>query len=126
MRIAYYALISAFASVTPLDASANNCRFYTQRQTYSGMLQTTESKVIGEWRIPCDGAFNASAGKGRLTLLAEDGGRWREVKKASRPSFRGCLPGGIAWLWTIPTAFPWITGSASCMALADQASRCLP
>jgi hypothetical protein len=63
------------------DATAAGCRVYSNRLAYTGKLGVGESRVVVEWRTPCDGAVNASAAVGRLSLLRQDGGEWQVVKE---------------------------------------------
>lgn len=81
MRPAVSFTVALFFLTITSEAVAATCRGYTGRLTYAGKLDVGESKVVAEWRTPCEGALNASAAKGRLTLLVNDSGVWREVKQ---------------------------------------------
>lgn len=74
----YLALAISLLFAGVVDAT---CRSYTNRLSYKGKLSIGESKVVAEWTTPCDGAINASAAKGRLTLLALSNGHWTKIRE---------------------------------------------
>jgi hypothetical protein len=80
MRTSMKYLVLAISLIAAGIADAG-CRSYTNRLSYKGTLATGESKVVAEWTTPCDGAINASAAKGRLTLLALSNGHWTKIRE---------------------------------------------
>lgn len=80
MRNITLVALGLVAAASACNAHASNCRAYSARLSYNGKLAIGESKHVTQWHSPRDGAINASAAKGRLTLLVQDGGAWREIK----------------------------------------------
>jgi hypothetical protein len=68
-------------SMVSASTAVARCRAYTNRLSYTGNLAIGEARLVTEWKSPCEGAINASAAKGRLTLLVFENGVWQKVKE---------------------------------------------